>query len=294
MKKILIGLLAIVVIGGGGWLTYQHFNNGPQKVAAVKVVALGDSLTEGVGDPTNKQGYTGRIEKDLATKTDVNVTVDNYGKSGDRSDQILKRLNNSTAQQTQLKKANVILMTVGGNDLMKTIKANIFISQPTQLTNQVKKSTDSYEDNLRTLLKNVRKYNPNAPIFLFGNYNPLYVYFANFKSFNQSVGEYNAIKKKLIKQYSGYYVPTFRQLTYGQYQTASAKNKLVKDAQLANSGKAGNSNVVSTLTSGSKERNMYISSADHFHPNAKGYDVMADLLLKQMLKHDQWLYVKSN
>ncbi|WP_165964911.1 SGNH/GDSL hydrolase family protein [Periweissella cryptocerci] len=291
MKKIILSMLALVVVAGGGWVGYQHFT-GPQKIQAVKMVALGDSLTQGVGDPTAKQGYTGRIKKDLTNKTGVAVSMTNYGKSGDRSDQILKRLQDSPTQQKNLKKANVILMTVGGNDLMKTIKANIFISQPTQLTNQVKKSTSSYENNLQKLLKEVRKYNSQAPIFLFGNYNPLYVYFANFKSFNQSVSEYNTINKQLISQYNGYYVPTFKQLTYGQYQTASARNKLVKDAKLANAGTAGNANVVSTLTKNDTERNMYISSADHFHPNSKGYDMMTDLLMKQMLKHDQWLYAK--
>lgn len=65
---------------------------------------------------SNRGGYVGIIKKLLTKQYHNQVTTYNYGKSGDLSDQILDRLQNQTAIQTNLKSADVIVMTVGGND----------------------------------------------------------------------------------------------------------------------------------------------------------------------------------
>lgn len=58
----------------------------------IRLVALGDSLTQGVGDTTNKGGYIHLIQEKLKKNNKLSVATENFGKAGDRSDQILERL----------------------------------------------------------------------------------------------------------------------------------------------------------------------------------------------------------
>ncbi len=54
---------------------------------------VGDSLTEGVGDETKRGGYVPLVTDALQPKYELtSVEKDNYGVSGERSDQILKRV----------------------------------------------------------------------------------------------------------------------------------------------------------------------------------------------------------
>ncbi|UZM97588.1 hypothetical protein OL548_20980 [Lysinibacillus sp. MHQ-1] len=54
-------------------------------------LALGDSLTDGVGDEYSQDGYVGRLADSLLTWPSISeVDVDNRGKRGRRSDQLLK------------------------------------------------------------------------------------------------------------------------------------------------------------------------------------------------------------
>ncbi len=87
-----------------------------------------------------------------------------------------------------------------------------------------------------------------------------------------------------------YYVSTFKRLTYGQYQTTAARAKLVKVAKSANRGSVKNKLVEEALTEKDHEKNAYITTLDHYHPNDKGYDAMTKLLKIKMVAHQEgWL-----
>ncbi|MCG3056259.1 hypothetical protein KZ287_29260, partial [Escherichia coli] len=59
----------------------------------LEAVAIGDSLTEGIGDESKKGGYVPFIEQYIAKQNEVeNVTISNLGKKGNRTDQLLARL----------------------------------------------------------------------------------------------------------------------------------------------------------------------------------------------------------
>lgn len=90
----------------------------------ISLVGLGDSLTFGQQDPTNRGGYVYLIKQKLQQNYDVKVTTHNYGKTGDRTDQIQARLENDPAMQKQVSEADVITMTFGGNDLMQILQNN--------------------------------------------------------------------------------------------------------------------------------------------------------------------------
>lgn len=292
-KKLFIGLVIVLVFVGGflgvsNWYDKQiKTADEPTKLKLVKVVALGDSLTQGIGDTTDQGGYPSRVAAGLHKQLQIKVESQNFGKEGDRSDQIERRLKDSVVQQTALKKANIILMTVGGNDLIKTLQSQIVGHSAIEVNDVVDKSLPLYQQKLSHLLQVVRDYNPKAPIYLYGNYNPLYVYFPNFETINQSVKSYNQINQKIVQQYGGYYVPLFKRLTYGQYQDSKAQKALLVEANMNN---------VSFLTALNKtqvmngEKNKFLSPSDHFHPNALGYDLMAKLMINSLLIHDQWQY----
>ncbi|MCF7523666.1 hypothetical protein L3X07_11740 [Levilactobacillus brevis] len=57
-----------------------------------------------MGDTQKQGGYTGRLKTMIHQQDHVKVVMHNFGKSGDRSDQIETRLVNSRAQQRQVKR----------------------------------------------------------------------------------------------------------------------------------------------------------------------------------------------
>ena len=69
MKKriwVFLIIIALLLIGGGGYYYWQQAasQNRPKKVlkSKIKLVAIGDSLTQGVGDQKQQGGYVGIIK----------------------------------------------------------------------------------------------------------------------------------------------------------------------------------------------------------------------------------------
>ncbi|MBY7145529.1 lysophospholipase, partial [Levilactobacillus brevis] len=216
----------------------------------------------------------------------------NFGKSGDRSDQIETRLVNSRTQQRQVKKAQAIVMTVGGNDLLQTLTKNVTINQPAKLNHQLESAQTAYQKKLKHLLTTVRHYNPEAPIYLYTIYNPIYVYFANLSQITNAVNHWNVATKQTAGKFSQLYmVDINRPLSVGQFKTAAQQTKLKQTAKKTNDGQLSTQNFQTMIlaSSSTDELNDYLSSADHFHPNAKGYRLMTRYVFKQMQAHQQWL-----
>ena len=137
----------------------------------IHYTAIGDSLTEGIGDLTNSGGFVPIVADDLKEHYNLNgVQTDNFGKNGDRSDQILKRIKEKPEIQKGLASADVITLTVGGNDLMKVISSNIFDLKVSSFNRPQK----AYQRRVRRLLEEIREYNEKAPIYVLGIYNPFY------------------------------------------------------------------------------------------------------------------------
>src|SRR5699024_5487232 len=57
----------------------------------IKITAIGDSLTQGVGDEEDNGGYVGILE-DTINKDNELVEIDNFGKRGNRTDQLIDRM----------------------------------------------------------------------------------------------------------------------------------------------------------------------------------------------------------
>ena len=96
-----------------------------RKVQQFSYVALGDSLTQGVGDTTNQGGFVPLVAQSLTNEEGYEVAAQNFGVAGNTSNQILKRMKEQDEIADALSKADLMTLTVGGNDLRKVILDNI-------------------------------------------------------------------------------------------------------------------------------------------------------------------------
>lgn len=135
----------------------------------IELVGLGDSLTQGVGDELQGAGYIGRLQKEISQYKGIEeVVLTNTAKRGRRSDQLLKMLKAGEIDH-QLRKANIITLTIGGNDMMKVVKKDLFNLRVEAFDKELVK----FEKNYDQILEEIREINSSAPIILLGLYNPI-------------------------------------------------------------------------------------------------------------------------
>ncbi|MGV0117795.1 SGNH/GDSL hydrolase family protein [Lacticaseibacillus paracasei] len=270
LKSFLISFGVILLAGIAAFLSWQVFGPAaaPSQVKLtadqpkqLKLTAVGDSLTYGVGDATNNGGFVGLTQADLEVTGQYQVTTKNYGVSGNTSTQILSRINKQAKIRTDLKQANIITVTAGGNDLMHVLQQHFLSLSEKEIT----AGSAAFQKHLTTLLTTIRKENATAPIYVFGIYNPFYVYFPKMTAMTNSVSAWNQATQKTLQGFQRvYYIDIDKVLSNGETvaNKASAKEAL-KEA-----------------TSG--DGNPLIFSQDHFHPNNAGYAQMTKQLMTKL------------
>lgn len=170
----------------------------PQELS---IVSVGDSLTQGVGDSTGKGGYVPYLQDLLEETKGVNkADFVNYGVRGNRSDQLLKRIKTEEVSKS-IQKADGVIITIGGNDIMKVVRNNITNLQVESFNEQL----NEYENNLYEILSSVRNNNSNAVIILVGVYNPFIKMFTDIKEMNQIVTDWNNRSEKVLAEYDHTY-----------------------------------------------------------------------------------------
>ncbi|OES44550.1 GDSL-type esterase/lipase family protein [Domibacillus iocasae] len=166
MKRVMAGIaLAMMLAGCADEVQETAAPSIPQNV---DIVSIGDSLTQGVGDSTNSGGYVPYLEEQLESLDEIkDASFVNYGKRGNRTDQLIKRLEQEEIQ-ADIKKADIVMITIGGNDVVKVVKENW-----SHLTvDTFEKEEDGYAERIQTVLETVRAINEDAGIVLVGIYNP--------------------------------------------------------------------------------------------------------------------------
>lgn len=206
----------------------------------VFVVGLGDSLTEGIGDEYKKNGYFGRLTDAMLNWKGVKeVQVDNLAKKGRRSDQLLTQLKDPEIQ-AYLKDADIIVFTIGGNDLMKIVKRDLFNLKTKPFYDEL----EQYSARIDEVYGIIRALNNDAIIIAGGLYNPLSNIMDETQEFEEILDSWNnSIEARAVLDDKSCFVP-------------------VRDLF--------NSNV-----------NM-VYHTDFFHPNAKGYEEMANRFLESI------------
>ncbi len=174
----LTAALAAAILFGAGFYSFLRGDTGtsvsllpsttrvtesaPRKQIAPIIV--GDSLGRGTGDETGL-GIGGRFvdelrKRNIDTKNIVNIAV-----NGARTRDLIKQLDSHNVQML-LAQSNVIIVSIGGNDLWGD---NTFRNAPPPNPEAVMHDVlDRVDQSVRT----IRTANPSARIFVIGLYNP--------------------------------------------------------------------------------------------------------------------------
>ncbi len=114
-KIILLILGTVFLVGGIWWLVATFFPSQPNIVnfppKGSMIVALGDSLTEGVGASSYERGYIGLLKK----RFDIDIV--NKGVSGDTTKRGLARLDSDVL----LLHPDIVIVLLGGNDFLQQV-----------------------------------------------------------------------------------------------------------------------------------------------------------------------------
>lgn len=215
-------------------------------------VAIGDSLTQGVGDRTGQGGFVGLLAQSLDQDKTISVAYDNFGKGGNTSNQILKRMKTDEAIQNRLSQADVMTLTVGGNDVMAVIRKNLANLK----LSQFKKAQKSYQKRLRAIIDQARAEQPDLPIYVLGIYNPFYLNFPEMTEMQEVIDNWNASTEAVTKEYEGVYFVPINDLLY---KGIDGQGGIVSEGQ-------GQTSVI----------NNALFEQDNFHPNTIGYRLMAN------------------
>lgn len=160
------------------------------------VVSIGDSLTEGVGDDEENGGYVGVLEEVVNAEEQL-VTIDNFGRRGNRTDQLINRLSEEPDIIDAVDQADIILITIGSNDIMQVFKENFTDLSIDKFTSEQIR----YEQRLHTIFTTLEDINPDASIYLIGFYNPFKEYFPEIEELEYIVNSWNQIGSDVTKAY---------------------------------------------------------------------------------------------
>ncbi|ARK30016.1 SGNH/GDSL hydrolase family protein [Halalkalibacter krulwichiae] len=204
-----------------------------------KIVAIGDSLTQGVGDETEQGGYVGILNHTFEDHN-VNLTIENFGKRGNRSDQLLQRLDEEEIVSS-IEEADMILITIGANDIMRVVQNHF-----TNLTIEpFQEARAGYKERLTEIIYVMNQLNPDSHIFLIGFYNPFEAYFSDIEQVEMIIDDYNEASESVTEQFENVtFIPT-------------------KDLF--------------------SESDQELLADDHFHPNTRGYKLIATRVLDYLM-----------
>ncbi|HFK1529291.1 SGNH/GDSL hydrolase family protein [Bacillus thuringiensis] len=208
-----------------------------KKTGTLQIVSLGDSLTRGVGDKEGI-GYVGRMKEDLQKDYKQKIALTNLAVSGAKMPDLLKQIESSGAQYS-IKQADVIVLTIGGNDLFPGWESLGKIDLETY-----RPDTETFQNEAKKIIEEIRKLNTDSPIFWLGLYNP-FEDVEDLKGSSNIVVDWNASLEKLALNNKNVYItPTFDLF---------------------------------------QNRGKDLLYSDHFHPNEVGYTYMAERLVQNVV-----------
>ncbi|WP_246079039.1 GDSL-type esterase/lipase family protein [Paenibacillus piri] len=139
----------------------------------IQIVALGDSLTAGTGDLTGR-GYVGQAKEKLEKQLGKPVFIlNNFAIPGFRTSDMLKDMESKRGIDTALADADVIMLTIGGNDLFAGGQG-LFNGQSDESfdPSAAQERMPDALKRLEQIMDRIAKQNPNAVICYVGLYHP--------------------------------------------------------------------------------------------------------------------------
>lgn len=211
----------------------------------IKLVGIGDSLTKGIGDESGHGGYFGMVKDKIEEQDHIKeVSVKNFGVKGHKTSNLQGKLQEEAVIKS-VEEADIILMTIGGNDIMNVVRSNIFSLDFEPFRTEQK----NYEKRLKDVFTTIRHHNSNAYIVFIGLYNPFQYMLPELPEINTIINEWNVNTKQMINK--------------------DDKAIFVSVDQL--------------FSNDHDERLFY---KDEFHPNEKGYSLIAGEVFKAIKEID--------
>jgi len=126
-------------------------------------IIIGDSLARGTGDETGL-GIGGRLVDDLRQRKFKTNNIINIAVNGARTGDLLQQLESPNVREL-LAESNVIVVSIGGNDLWGDNFRNAPARDPEKILGSVL-------EQIGRTVASIRDANPRARIFVIGLYNP--------------------------------------------------------------------------------------------------------------------------
>lgn len=173
----------------------------PIAASQLKIIALGDSLTRGTGDSEGK-GYAGYVNDQLK-EAGMDVSFINLGIKGLTSEELAKQIKEKEIKR-QIGGADIILITIGGNDLFLGGQTLSDISE--ESTNKLE---DAFVIHLKEIAESIRAVNTEATVYLLGLYDPFNA-FSDGMLTSSAVRSWNNKTMDVLADYSKMvFVPTY-------------------------------------------------------------------------------------
>lgn len=150
----------------------------------IKIVAIGDSITYGTGDP-QKKGYIGRFKEQFEEKTDSQIQMSNFGVPRYSTEDVLTQIKIGKVRK-EINKADYILLYIGTNDFRKS--AQYTFSSINQ--KKVAEGRINFSKNLHHIFEKIRIENSVAPILVIGLYHP-YTEYKNQEQILRLINQWN-------------------------------------------------------------------------------------------------------
>lgn len=217
----------------------EPLGGAPEKANVLNVTAIGDSLSKGTGDDSGK-GFAKRfVELAKAQGADSRL-VNNLGINGLTTEGLVALLDEKGVRYS-LSQADIIIMSIGGNDLFNGAENLLTGGKlPTEL--EMEQSVTQASKRLGTIADQILELNPEARLVYVSLYNP----FADLQGMreigDEAVSRWNHIVTDILRDRERtLVVPTYDLFTYNSQK--------------------------------------YLAS-DHFHPNGAGYQIIAERIIQ--------------
>jgi len=135
------------------------------EVDNLNIVILGDSIGFGIGDKSNK-GIGLRYKELISKEESKNIKISNFSVPGHESIDLLNLMETSP-NDSIISKADIIIISIGGNDLNHMEYENAL-----SLDVNFKEILKSYKSNLQNVINQIREINKEGQLAIIGLYDP--------------------------------------------------------------------------------------------------------------------------
>lgn len=241
--------------------TQLHFTT----TTPIELVALGDSLTQGVGDSTHRGGYVPLIAQNLRDHSNVRrVSTKNHGRSGATTTDLIQLLDENETVQADIVQSNMVSITIGGNDIVGTFR-QVGLNAS---NDDFEGTLETFRENLEMIFSEILHLNENSQIYIFGIYNPYQYYFSDFTELQEIFDLWNQTIEQMANENDSIRFVEIDSLFNPEDMEVASEEDLED---------------VEDIEDIQDDRHPFLYEEDAFHPNNSGYRLMADALYETMI-----------